>query len=105
MTVHAAGTVGILTPGDMGHAVGEVLRHGGLRVITCLRGRSARTVALAAEAGIEDVADDETLVREADMILSILAPSAAAEIAQRVAAALRSTGERVCFVECNAIAQ
>ena len=97
-------TVGILTPGDMGHSVGEVLRHGGLRVVTCLQGRSPRTAALAAEAGIEDLPDYETLVREADMILSILAPAAAAEIAARVAAALRTTSASLCFVECNAIA-
>lgn len=97
-------TVGILTPGDMGHSVGNVLRHGGLRVITCLQGRSPRTAALAAEAGIEDVPDYETLVREADMILSILAPSAAIEIAGRVAAAVRATGADLTFVECNAIA-
>jgi 3-hydroxyisobutyrate dehydrogenase-like beta-hydroxyacid dehydrogenase len=100
----AVRTVGILTPGDMGHSVGEVLRHGGLRVITCLQGRSPRTAALAAEAGIVDVPDYETLVREADMILSILAPSAATAIAERVAVATRATGANLCFVECNAIA-
>ncbi len=96
-------TVGILTPGDMGHSVGDVLRHGGLRVVTCLAGRSPRTAALAAEAGIEDLPDYETLVGEADMILSILAPSAAAGIAERVAAALRATRASLCYVECNAI--
>ncbi|MFI5266591.1 MAG: 6-phosphogluconate dehydrogenase, partial [Chloroflexota bacterium] len=56
-------TVGLLSPGDMGHSIGNVLRHGGLRVITCLRGRGSRSAALAQEAGILDVPDDETLVR------------------------------------------
>lgn len=97
-------TVAILTPGDMGHSVGNVLRYGGLRVITSLQGRSARTVSLAREAGIEDVGAYETLVREAEIILSILAPSAATALAQRVAEAVRSTGARPVFVECNAIA-
>jgi 3-hydroxyisobutyrate dehydrogenase-like beta-hydroxyacid dehydrogenase len=97
-------TIAILTPGDMGHSVGNVLRAGGLRVVTCLQGRSPRTAALAREAGIEDVGDYESLVRVADMILSILAPSAAGEVADRVAAAVRSTGARPLFVECNAIA-
>ena len=36
-------TVGILSPGDMGHTVGGVLRQNGLRVITCLKDRSQRT--------------------------------------------------------------
>ena len=58
-------TVGIMAPGEMGHAIGRVLRVGGLRVITCLQGRSARTAARAAAAGIEVVTDDAALVREA----------------------------------------
>lgn len=96
--------VGILSPGDMGHAVGAVLRQGGLRVITCLRARSARTVALASKAGIEDVADDETLVREADVLLSILVPAEARVTAERVAAAVQETGADLLFADCNAIA-
>jgi 3-hydroxyisobutyrate dehydrogenase-like beta-hydroxyacid dehydrogenase len=97
-------TVGILSPGDMGHAVGAVLRQGGLRVITCLRGRSARTFALAAEAGIEDMPDDETLVQEAEILLSILVPAEARAAAERVARAVRATGADLLFAECNAIA-
>ena len=48
-------TIGILSPGDMGHTVGDVLRQNGLRVITCLEGRSQRTRELAQKAGIVDV--------------------------------------------------
>jgi 3-hydroxyisobutyrate dehydrogenase-like beta-hydroxyacid dehydrogenase len=95
-------TVGILSPGDMGHAIGAVLLEHRLRVITNLRGRSARTVALAA--GFRDVSDDETLVREADVLLSILPPDRACALAERVAAALHSTGARLLYVDCNAIA-
>ena len=97
-------TIGILSPGDMGHAAGAVLRQGGARVITCLRGRSARTRGLAAKAGIEDVPDDEALVREADLLLSILVPSEARSTAERIAAAVDSTGADLLFAECNAIA-
>ncbi len=97
-------TVAIMSPGDMGHAIGSTLRHGGLRVITCLRDRSARTAGLAAEAGIADVPDYETLVREADVVLSVLAPAQARQLGDRVAAALRATGADLVFVECNAIA-
>jgi L-threonate 2-dehydrogenase len=97
-------TIALMSPGDMGHSIGNVLRHGGLRVISCLQGRSPRTVALAAEAGIADVPDYETLVREADVLLSVLAPAQARALGDRVAAALRSTGADLLFVECNAIA-
>ena len=96
--------VAVLSPGDMGHAVGNVLRHDGLRVITCLQGRSQRTAALAAEAGIEDVPDMETLAREAQLVLSIVAPAASRAVAERVAAAAHATGASPVFVECNAIA-
>jgi 3-hydroxyisobutyrate dehydrogenase-like beta-hydroxyacid dehydrogenase len=95
--------VGLLSPGDMGHSIGNVLRHGGLRVITCLRGRSARSAALAQEAGIEVVADDEALVRQADVLLSVLPPDQALDIAERVANAVRATGTELLFADCNAI--
>jgi L-threonate 2-dehydrogenase len=97
-------TVGLMSPGDMGHSVGNVLRLGGLRLITCLRDRSARTAALAAEAGIQDVPDYETLVRESDVLLSVLAPSEAGRLAERVAAAVRGTGAGLLYADCNAIA-
>jgi 3-hydroxyisobutyrate dehydrogenase-like beta-hydroxyacid dehydrogenase len=97
-------TVGIMAPGEMGQAVGRVLRLGGLRVITCLQGRSAHTVARAAAAGIEAVADDAALVREADVLLAIVAPAHARMVAERMAAAVRATGTDILYVDCNAIA-
>jgi 3-hydroxyisobutyrate dehydrogenase-like beta-hydroxyacid dehydrogenase len=97
-------TVAIMTPGDMGHGVGAVLRHGGLRVITCLEGRSARTRTLADTAGIEVVPDDATLVREAEMLLSILVPAKAVELAERIGRAVRETGADLLYVDCNAVA-
>ena len=97
-------TIAIMSPGDMGHAVGAVLRAGGLRVISALDGRSRRTRALATRAGIEQVADDAALVREADMLLSILVPAEAQALAERIAGALRGTGAMPLYVDCNAIA-
>src|SRR4051812_36944985 len=97
-------TVAIMAPGDMGHSVGAVLRAKGLRVVSCLEGRSERTRALAAEAGIEGLGDDAALVRAADALLSILVPAQAEALAQRIAAALRATGAGLLYVDCNAIA-
>ena len=97
-------TVAIMAPGDMGHAVARVLAAGGLRVITCLAGRSARTRALAASAGVEDVDDDRTLVGEADMLLSILVPACAQDLALRLAPALQAAAKDLLYVDCNAIA-
>jgi 3-hydroxyisobutyrate dehydrogenase-like beta-hydroxyacid dehydrogenase len=97
-------TVAVLSPGDMGHSVGEVLRANGLRVVTCLKGRSDRTRQLASEAGFEDLPDLEAVVTESDLIMSILVPGAARDIAGQVAGALRATGAGVLFADCNAVA-
>src|SRR5260370_35231515 len=87
-------TIGIISPGDMGHAIGAVLRQHGLRILTNLQDRSARTAALAAQAGMIEVADDQTLVREADILLSVLLAAQAAACAERVAAAERRPHQR-----------
>ncbi len=97
-------TVGILSPGDMGHTVGNVLRENGLRVITCLHGRSQRTHELAEKAGIVDVPTYPQLVTEADLILSIMVPAQATSAAQLIAGALRQTDTTLTYADCNAIA-
>ena len=97
-------TVGILSPGDMGHTVGTVLNQNGLRVITCLVGRSERTRQLAEKAGIVDVPTYLQLVTEADLILSILVPAQAMSAAAAVAAALEQTDTPLTYADCNAIA-
>lgn len=99
-----APTVAILAPGDMGHAVGRVLREHGARVVTALAGRSPRTAALAAAAGIADLGDDRALVEEADMLLSILRPDRAIALAERFAGPVRASGKKLLFVDCNAVA-
>ena len=90
-------------PGDMGHAVGRVVKEHGYPVLTCLAGRSQRTRDLAAAAGFEDVANLDVLVGEADLILSILPPAQSVAQARAVADAIVKTGERAVFVDCNAI--
>jgi 3-hydroxyisobutyrate dehydrogenase-like beta-hydroxyacid dehydrogenase len=97
-------TVGLLSPGDMGSAIGATLLAHGLRVLTYLGPRSERTRALARQAGIEDVPSLETLVREVDAVLSVLVPARALDLAREVAGALRATGAAPLYVDCNAIA-
>jgi len=97
-------TVALLSPGDMGHVVGRVLREGGARVLTCLEGRSERTRGLAHTAGIEDAGSYDKMVREAELLLSILVPAQAESAAGCVADALGRTGASLAYVDCNAIA-
>jgi len=95
--------IAILMPGDMGHGVGRALRAHGHDVITCLAGRSARTRGLAEAAGMRDAGSLEALVAGADLILSILPPTAAVAQARAVAAAMNATGARPVYVDCNAV--
>jgi 3-hydroxyisobutyrate dehydrogenase-like beta-hydroxyacid dehydrogenase len=87
----------------MGHAVGRALRTHGHRVITALGGRSDRSRQLAELAGIEDTDDLVTLVRESDIVLSILPPAAAAEFASATAGAMTAAQDTPVFVDCNAV--
>ena len=97
-------TVGILSPGDMGHTVGDVLRQNDLRVITCLEGRSQRTRELAEKAGIVDVPTYPQFVTEADLILSIMVPAQAMSAASIVAETLQQVDTTLTYADCNAIA-
>ena len=94
--------IAILSPGDMGHAVGHALGESGLDVITCLRGRSERTRKLAVQGDIRDVPSLEVLVSQADLVLSILVSAEARNVAERVADALKATGASTPFADCNA---
>ncbi|MEM1046295.1 MAG: DUF1932 domain-containing protein [Pseudomonadota bacterium] len=96
-------TVAVLMPGDMGHAVGRALREGGRDVITCVTGRSDATRDMAVRAGMRLLPAFTDIAREADLILSILPPAAAAAQAQAVCAAMQEVGRRPVFVDCNAI--
>lgn len=97
-------SVGILSPGDMGSAIGGTLREHGLRVLTSLEGRSERTRALAAAAGFEDGGSMNDLVQQADAVICVLVPSEALGVAQRVAAAVQATGASLLYADCNAVA-
>jgi 3-hydroxyisobutyrate dehydrogenase-like beta-hydroxyacid dehydrogenase len=97
-------TIGLLSPGDMGNVVAKVLQSHGLRVLTCLKGRSERTCMLAREANIDALPTYEELVSETEMLLCIVVPEAALSTARLVAEALRQTGKTTTYVDCNAVA-
>jgi len=95
--------IAVLSPGEMGHAVGRCLKTGGFEVTTCLTERSKRTQALTEAAGITNVPDLGDLVRDSDLILSILVPDQAMALADSVAAEMRRTDSAPYFADCNAI--
>ena len=96
-------TIGILSPGEMGAAVGAVLRASGLEVLTWIEERSAATHQRAAAAGISTVPSLDSLVGRCDLVLSILAPAHASALAHTIGEAARASGSTTTLVDCNAI--
>jgi 3-hydroxyisobutyrate dehydrogenase-like beta-hydroxyacid dehydrogenase len=96
--------IGITSPGDMGQGVAMCIKALGFNVCMASDGRSARTRALGEKAGLTDLHSLENLVKECDMVLSVLDPGAAVNNAKSVAAACKATRRKIVFVECNAIA-
>jgi len=90
-------TIGLLHPGEMGAAVGAVLRGRGHPVLWAAAGRSPESRKRAEEAGLDDAGSPEELVRRSEVILSICPPHAALEVAGAVA------GFRGVYVDANAI--
>ena len=97
-------TVAIVAMGEMGAGVGRALVESGARVITSLDGRSQASAERAAKAGVEVVYDDSALVAQADFVFSIVPPSRAAELAERLLPRIRGVERKPVFVECNAVA-
>ena len=89
-------TIGLLHPGEMGAAVGAVLREQGHRVVWASEGRSTETCERAERAGLEDVGSTSR-VAEADVVFSICPPHAALDVAE----SLRSFDGL--FVDANAV--
>lgn len=89
----------------MGSGIARALIASGHRVITDVSARSARTRGLANVSGVE-IVDEATLLQEADIILSILVPSKAMELATTLAPKVASLGSttKPIYIDCNAIA-
>jgi 3-hydroxyisobutyrate dehydrogenase-like beta-hydroxyacid dehydrogenase len=96
--------IGIVSPGDMGQAVAMRLKESGFVLYGALAGRSERTRSLAREAGITDCGSMMELVAQCDLLLSVLDPAVALDNARTVAAAMKHTGRKPVFVDCNAVA-
>jgi len=97
-------TIAIIGAGEMGSAVGRRLREMGARVITEVKGRGAESVARVKRAGLEVIDDDDRLAQEAGIILSIVPPGVAVEVAQRFREPIGRAPIKPVFADCNAIA-
>jgi 3-hydroxyisobutyrate dehydrogenase-like beta-hydroxyacid dehydrogenase len=90
-------TIGLLHPGEMGAAVGTVLRGVGCDVVWASVGRSSATARRAEAADLDDAGTVDEVSRRAGVILSVCPPHAALEVAREVA------GYGGVFVDANAV--
>lgn len=95
--------IGILSIGEMGYHWARLLKEHGVEVMTSTSGRSEITQKRAENAGVKSVPLPR-LVSEADLIVSIVVPSAARKIASKVGKALAKVGRKDClYLDANAI--
>ncbi|MCA9247915.1 MAG: NAD(P)-dependent oxidoreductase [Planctomycetales bacterium] len=96
-------TCAVLYPGEMGSALAQMLLDLGHRVITVTEGRSDKTVARATNAGIEARHSLAEVVTEADVVLSVIHPAGAVDLAERIAPSLACRKNVPLFIELNSI--
>lgn len=95
-------TIAIIAPGEMGSAVGRRLAEHGARIITTLAGRSPASLARAERAGFAAMTGLEQLAA-ADVILSIVPPGKAVDLAKQWAPVLARAARKPLYVDCNAV--
>ena len=92
--------IGLVSPGEMGAAIGARLVERGERVRWASDGRGSATAARAQRAGVEDAGTLGELASGCQLLLSVVPPQFARRVAQDAAAA----GFRGLYVDANAIA-
>ncbi len=96
--------IGIMSIGEMGFHWAKLLKSHGVVVLTYDRDRGEVSRKRAENAGVVSVPTMNALVREAELIVSIVVPSAAKKVARNVAKAARNTGRKdLLFCDANAI--
>jgi 3-hydroxyisobutyrate dehydrogenase-like beta-hydroxyacid dehydrogenase len=93
-------TVGIVSPGQMGAALGAALKQAGADVVTTLEGRSERTARLAADAGLRALPTLRDVTAAADVLLSVTPPGQARAAAARLA---EGAGHDTVIADLNAV--
>ena len=96
--------IGILSIGEMGYHWAKILTGRGVEVLTYAKDRSETTRKRAETVGVKCVPSTVTLVKDTDLIVSIVVPSAAKRVATKVAKAAAKSGRRnLLYLDANAI--
>jgi 3-hydroxyisobutyrate dehydrogenase-like beta-hydroxyacid dehydrogenase len=96
--------IGILSIGEMGYHWAKILTGRGVKVFTYAKDRSEITRQRAEKLGVECVPSLNSLVKDADLIVSIVVPFAAKRVATKVAKAAAKSGRKdLLYLDANAI--
>jgi 3-hydroxyisobutyrate dehydrogenase-like beta-hydroxyacid dehydrogenase len=96
--------IGILSIGEMGYHWAKILTGRGVEVLTYAKDRSETTRKRAESVGVKCVPSTAALVKDTDLIVSIVVPSAAKRVATKVAKAAAKSGRRnLLYLDANAI--
>lgn len=99
--MEAKPVIGLLFPGDMGLAIGNVLLKNNFEVITAGEGRSAKTMKNIENSQIKDVGSLENVMKECDIILSVNSPQNSIDIAEKVAHCIPDSQKKYWYVDLN----
>src|SRR5499426_2185360 len=96
--------IGILSIGEMGYHWAKILTGRGVEVLTYAKDRSETTRKRAENVAVKCVPSMAALVKDADLIVSIVVPSAAKRVATKVATAAAKSGRsNLLYLDANAI--
>jgi 3-hydroxyisobutyrate dehydrogenase-like beta-hydroxyacid dehydrogenase len=96
--------IGIMSIGEMGFHWAKLLKSHGVEVLTYDKDRGEVSRKRGENAGVTSVASVTELVRQADLIVSIVIPFAAPKVAANVAAAVKTAGRNdLLYLDANAI--
>ena len=96
-------TVAVLFPGEMGTALGALLVGRGVRVVTTLNGRGAKTIERSRAAGITAVPTLEAVVRASDFVISLVTPMAAQKVADSYLSLAHLAPANALYIDANSI--
>src|SRR5881392_835936 len=99
----SAKTIGVLYPGEMGASLAVLLRRRGHAVVTTVAGRGERTARLCREAEVAVLPSLEDVVRTADVVISVVPPAAAEEVAEAYCRHAPLAPAGALYVDLNAI--
>lgn len=96
--------IGILSIGEMGFHWAKLLKGHGVEVLTYDKDRGDVSRKRGENAGVRSTASMAELAQNAELIVSIVVPSAATRVAANVAAAVKESGRKdLLFLDANAI--